>query len=62
MVRETPAGRDVKLGIFRNGAAQTVTAKIVANSGPMLNGQLLLPLPSSQEPVELAACRTFPQS
>lgn len=28
MVRETPVGRDVKLEIFRNGAAQTVTAKI----------------------------------
>ncbi len=53
MVRETPAGRDVKLGIFRNGAAQTVTAKIVANSGPMLNGQLLLPLAPTQEPLEL---------
>jgi len=28
LVRETPAGRDAKLGIFRNGAAQTVTVKI----------------------------------
>jgi serine protease Do len=28
LVRETPVGREVKLNIFRNGATQTVTAKI----------------------------------
>jgi serine protease Do len=28
MVRETPAGREVRLQIFRNGAMQTVTAKV----------------------------------
>jgi serine protease Do len=28
LVRETPAGREVKLDLFRNGAAHTVTAKI----------------------------------
>jgi len=28
MVRETPAGREVRLQIFRNGGSQTVTAKI----------------------------------
>jgi serine protease Do len=28
MVRETPAGREVKLGVFRNGANQTIMAKI----------------------------------
>jgi len=53
MVRETPAGREVKLGIFRNGAAQTVTAKIAANSAPVLNGQFLLPLAPNQEPLDL---------
>jgi serine protease Do len=53
MVRETPAGREVKLGIVRNGVAQTVTAKIVSNSGLMQNGQLLLPLPPTQEPLDL---------
>jgi len=51
MVRETPAGREVRLGIFRNGATQTVTAKIVSHSGPILNGQLMLP--STQEPLDL---------
>src|SRR5579862_1408279 len=44
MVRETPAGREVNLGIIRNGAAQTVTAKVGANTGPILNGRLMLPL------------------
>jgi len=28
LVRETPVGREVKLEIFRNGAAQTITAKV----------------------------------
>src|SRR5579862_2360498 len=46
MVRETPAGREVKLGIVRNGSQQTITAKIAQNSGLMQNGQLLLPLPN----------------
>src|SRR5579863_369379 len=34
MVRETPVGRDVKLEILRNGAPQTVTAKIGQHPGP----------------------------
>ena len=49
MVRETPAGREVKIGIVRNGAPQTVTAKIV--SRPALSGQLI-PAPV-QNPFEL---------
>jgi serine protease Do len=48
MVRETPAGREVKIGILRNGAPQTITAKIVAR--PSINGQLI-PAPV-QEPFE----------
>ena len=48
MVRETPAGREVKIGIIRNGAPQTVTAKIV--SRPAISGQLI-PAPV-QEPFE----------
>jgi serine protease Do len=39
MVRETPAGRDVKIGMIRNGAAQAITAKIT--SRPVVNGQLI---------------------
>ena len=30
LVRETPPGREVKLDVFRNGAAQTVTVKVAA--------------------------------
>ena len=45
MVRETPAGREVKLGIVRNGALQTVTARI--GSRPSINGQLI-PAPVQQ--------------
>ncbi|MGH9646999.1 MAG: PDZ domain-containing protein [Bryobacteraceae bacterium] len=49
MVRETPAGREVKIGIVRNGAPQTVMAKIVAR--PVISGQLI-PAPI-QNPFEL---------
>jgi serine protease Do len=49
MVGETPAGREVKIGILRNGAPQTITAKIVAR--PVINGQLI-PAPV-QSPFEL---------
>jgi serine protease Do len=49
MVRETPAGREVKIGIIRNGAPQTITAKIAAR--PALSGQLI-PAPV-QNPFEL---------
>jgi len=48
MVRETPAGREVKIGIIRNNAPQTVIVKIV--SRPALSGQLI-PAPV-QEPFE----------
>ena len=36
MVRETPAGREVKLGLTRNGTAQTITAKIGSRQGPVV--------------------------
>ena len=49
MVRETPAGREVKVGIIRNGAPQTVTAKIVSRPG--VNAQLI-PQAPIQEPFE----------
>jgi serine protease Do len=39
IVRETPSGRDVKIGIIRNGAPQTITARIVPR--PVINGQLI---------------------
>ncbi len=49
MVRETPAGREVKLGIVRNGAPQTVSARIA--SRPNIAGQLI-PQAPIQEPLE----------
>ncbi|MBZ5676662.1 MAG: PDZ domain-containing protein [Acidobacteriia bacterium] len=48
LVRETPAGREVKIGIIRNGAPQTIAVKIVAR--PAMSGQLI-PAPV-QEPLE----------
>lgn len=48
MVRETPAGRDVKIGIVRNGAPQAITVRIVAR--PAIAGQLI-PSPV-QQPLE----------
>ena len=45
MVRETPAGREVKIGILRNGAAQTISVKIAAR--PLITGQLVTPTPSA---------------
>ena len=49
VVRETPAGRDVKVVIIRNGAPLTITVKIV--SRPAITGQLV-PAPI-QSPFEL---------
>ena len=37
MVRETPVGRQVKITIWRNGAAQTVTATVGENKGTMIS-------------------------
>ena len=48
MVRETPAGREVKIGIIRNGTPQNITAKIV--SRPSIGAQII-PAPV-QEPFE----------
>lgn len=36
MVHETPAGRSVKLVIWRNGAAQTLTATVGERQGPVI--------------------------
>jgi serine protease Do len=48
MVRETPAGREVKIAIIRNGAPQTITVRVI--SRPAISGQLL-PAPV-QTPLE----------
>jgi len=56
IVRETPPGRDVKIGIIRNGVPQTITAKIVPR--PVVNGQLI-PAPGQVSAGEPLAFR-FP--
>jgi serine protease Do len=45
MVYETPVGHDAKLDIMRNGATQTVTAKIENRPGPQI-----LPFPAPNAP------------
>src|SRR5437868_15368503 len=49
MVRETPAGREVKIAIIRNGAPQIIAVRIVAR--PVISGQLI-PAPV-QNPFDL---------
>jgi serine protease Do len=49
MVRETPAGHEVKIGIVRNGVPQTIAVKVMAR--PTISGQLI-PAPV-QNPFEL---------
>jgi serine protease Do len=55
MVRETPAGRDAKIEIVRNGATQTVTVKIatrraqnlLSDANPFPNGVFRMPVPDT---------------
>lgn len=46
LVRETPVGRQVKIAVWRNGAAQTLTAAIEARKGGMIRsdgGPMVIP-------------------
>jgi serine protease Do len=45
LVRDTAAGQSVKLQVFRNGAAQEVTAKIAATEAPRVSGAIVTPRP-----------------
>lgn len=47
LVRDTPAGRPVKVRIIRNGAAQVLTAKIAAISPAERPGAILGPRPEN---------------
>jgi serine protease Do len=38
LVRETPVGRQVEISVWRNGAAQTLTATIAARKGTVIPG------------------------
>lgn len=54
MVRETPAGRQVKIGLWRAGAPQTVTATIEPGRGTIAvfsgdGNQFAFPMPKLQE-------------
>jgi len=46
MVRETPAGRDVKLEIVRNGAPQTLAVKVGARKSAMKLGEGMMITPA----------------
>jgi serine protease Do len=41
MVRETPPGREVKLQIYRDGAAQIIAAKIALHAAMIIQGELV---------------------
>jgi serine protease Do len=49
LVRETPAGRETKLQIFRNGAAQTIAARIASRPAAAISPFAVQP-PSPPEP------------
>ena len=53
LVRETPVGRQVKISVWRNGAAQTLTATIEARKGTVISSDgfpiVIPPFPSLPE-------------
>jgi len=51
LVRETPAGREVKLQIYREGTPQIVVAKIALHPAMMFQGQLV-PMQQRSAPVQ----------
>ena len=56
LVRETPVGRQVKVAVWRNGAAQTLTATIEARKGTVIrsNGrQIVVPALPSMPQIEI---------
>jgi serine protease Do len=48
MVRETAAGKEVKLQIYRDGAPQIITAKIVLHPAMVIQGELVPIQPRTQ--------------
>jgi serine protease Do len=46
MVVETPVGRKVNLGIFRNGSNQTLSATIAARANQNMNFAMTMPIPN----------------
>ena len=75
LVSETPIHREVKIGIWRNGAAQTLTATVGSHRDTVgIDGSIVLPggngitmkiqppMPPMPPPVEMPQFRTFAQN
>lgn len=76
LVSETPINREVKIGIWRNGAAQTVTATVGSHKTSRSNGETIVvpngannfpfklnpPLMSMAPSIEIPEFRTFSQN
>ena len=63
LVRETPVGRQVEISVWRNGAAQTLTATIAARKGTVIPGPgtpPFFPSPEIEIPVFEATWRNPP--
>jgi serine protease Do len=64
LVRETPIHREVKIGIWRNGAVQTLTAAMGARREMQMdfgNGNMVVPMPPSQPMPAMPAMPPMPQ-
>jgi serine protease Do len=59
MVRETPVGRQVKIGVWRNGGMQALTATVEARKGSSFNNGPWTSIPDIQIPDQLRSFR-FP--
>ena len=75
MVSETPPQREVKIGIWRNGAAQTLTATVRSRKDARANGETIVipgggnsfpfkfpPFPPLPPSIEIPQFRTFAQN
>jgi hypothetical protein len=76
LVSETPVNREVKIGIWRNGAAQTLTATVGSHKDPRANGETIVipnganafpfkmdqPYMSMAPSIEIPEFRTFSQN
>jgi serine protease Do len=58
-VRETPIGRQVKVGVWRNGSMQTLSASVEQHKGPMIiaNGGGAFAMPEIHIPEQLQGMR-----
>jgi serine protease Do len=64
LVRETPIHREVKIGIWRNGAVQTLTAAMGARREMQMdfgNGNMVVPMPPTQPMTAMPPMPPMPQ-